>query len=420
MMPHTLRYTALSAALLVALPVAAEKAPDAEQLWKIIQQQQQQIKALQQQIQQTDQKVEATAEAVEQSEASVASVAEAAKWFNKTTLGGYGEVLYNNNTTSDGRKEIDVQRFIFYIGHEFSDDIRFFSETEIEHTNTARDGEVELEQAYIEWDYADNHSFLAGLYLVPVGIINETHEPDTFYGVERNRIESRIIPTTYRVNGIKFAGEIAPGLRYDLGIHEGLQLTDNLSIRSSRQSGSRSNADELAATGRIKYTGIQGLELGLAFQYQSDLLQDGEDNIVRGSDSGIASEGAVDALLTEVHGIYKSGPLELRALYARWDLDDAITDVVTSDTTGAGRDEQFGWYIEPSYKVTEQLGLFTRYEYIDERAGSDGGNIERRTLLGANYWLHPNVVFKADIQFEDDTDRDGELDGFNLGVGWSF
>ena len=134
---------------------------------------------------------------------------------------------------------------------------------------------------------------------------------------------------------------------------------------------------------------------------------------------------AVDALLTEVHGIYKSGPFELRALYARWDLDDAITDVSFLDddgdlVTGEGRDEQFGWYIEPSYKVTEKLGLFTRYEYIDERAGSGGGNIERRTLLGANYWLHPNVVFKADIQFEDDTDRDGELDGFNLGVGWSF
>ena len=88
-------------------------------------------------------------------------------------------------------------------------------------------------------DYTENHSVLAGLHLPPLGILNETHEPETFYGVERNRIESRIIPTTYRVIGVKAAGELAPGWSYDVGIHEGLQLADNFSIRSSRQSGAQ-------------------------------------------------------------------------------------------------------------------------------------------------------------------------------------
>ena len=100
------------------------------------------------------------------------------------------------------------------------------------------------------------------MHLPPVGIVNETHEPETFYGVERPRVESRIIPTTYRVIGVKGHGQFGDGFSYDLGIHEGLQFDDgDLDIRDSRQSGARANADSLAGTGRIKYTGMPGLEL---------------------------------------------------------------------------------------------------------------------------------------------------------------
>ncbi|MCV6606152.1 MAG: porin, partial [Porticoccaceae bacterium] len=276
---------AIAAVSATAMAEADKPLPPLEEMWKIIQQQNAEIKALKnklnetdQQLQETEIKVVATAEAVEQ---VAVPVSRAASWAEKTRIGAYGEVLYNNGTqrsdnasASRPNKEVDVQRFVTYLGHEFTEDVRFFSELEVEHTNTAGAGEVELEQAYIEWDYADGHSALAGLHLVPVGILNETHEPETFYGVERNRIESRIIPTTYRVNGIKFKGEMAPGWSYDVALHEGLQLASNFSVRSSRQGGSRANAEELAGTGRIKFTGVQGLELGLALHYQSDLIQD--------------------------------------------------------------------------------------------------------------------------------------------------
>jgi len=375
----------------------------------MIQQQQAEISRLKGAQQETDAKVEATADTIENS--SIASVAE---WVNKTSFGGYGEVLYNNGTTGSDLKEVDVQRFVLFFGHQFDDNLRFFSELEVEHANTDRSGEVELEQAYIEWDYAENHSVLAGLHLVPVGIMNETHEPDTFYGVERNRVESRIIPSTYRVNGVKFAGELTEGWNYDLALHEGLALSSptSASIRSSRQGGSKASTEALAGTARVKYTGIQGLELGFAAQYQDNLTQD------------VSAFGSaeIDGLLTEAHAIYQSGPFGLRALYSRWDIDNAITAL----SDGAGRDEQEGWYIEPSYKLSEKLGIFTRYESIDERAGSTSGTAadseERRILVGANYWLHPNVVLKADVQFDEDKNKTSanELDGFNLGLGWSF
>lgn len=397
--------------------------PSMEEMWKILQQQNQQIHNQNQEIlrlrgiqQQTDAKVEATAEAIDNS-----SLANVAEWVNKTSIGGYGEVLYNNGTgktdTDDKARQIDVQRFILYMGHEFTDDVRFFSELEIEHSNTGDSGKVELEQAYIEWDYAENHSVLGGMFLAPLGIINETHEPETFYGVERPRVESRIIPTTYRLNGVKFAGELTEGWSYDLALHEGLELEDDLTIRGARQNGSQAIAETLAGTARIKYTGIKGLELGLALHYQEDLTQGGK------SESGGDDIGG---LLTEAHAVYENGPFGLRALYAQWDIDNDIESLVTPDTTGLGRDKTRGWYIEPSYKLTDKLGIFTRYESIDERAGSNTGaaedSEEKRILVGANYWLLDNVVLKGEVQFDEDENKTSanELDGFNLGLGWSF
>ena len=43
-------------------------------------------------------------------------------------------------------------------------------------------GEVELEQAYVQIDVNDRNRINAGLQLLPIGIINETHEPPTFFG----------------------------------------------------------------------------------------------------------------------------------------------------------------------------------------------------------------------------------------------
>lgn len=353
------------------------------------------------------------------------------RWFEKTQLGGYAEVLYNNGTSNSDNSdnisnELDVQRFVFYINHQFTDKLRFFSETELEHTRAGRGdddaGAVELEQAYIEWDYTQNHSATAGLQLVPLGIINETHEPETFFGVERPRVESRIIPTTYRVIGLGGNGQFGEGWSYNALIHEGLQFDDGaLDIRDARQNGARTNVEELAGTARLKYTGVSGLELAAGFQYQSDFTQDetSNSNLRR---SAIEADGSISGMLSTAHAIWQRGSFGLRALYSRWDIDSDVEDI----DDGAGRDEQEGWYIEPSWRFTDKFGVFARYEFIDERAGSNDGDAEdseeNRYLVGANYWLHPTVVLKADIQFEDDEDRndDNELDGFNLGVGWTF
>ncbi len=445
-------FTTISCSLVMAQNT---ELPSIQDLYELIQAQQAQLQAQQQRIDQltellTDNQTQLheTSERAEQVELIASATADQVEvlseqtgddtfhWYDNVRVGGYGEVLYNNGTSSTTTDELDVQRFIFYINNEFTDRLRFISEIEIEHTFIADDdrspGAIELEQAFIEWDYLTRHSLQAGLFLVPVGILNEVHEPDTFFGVERNQVESRIIPTTYRVNGLQFLGRFGNGWSYNLGIHEGLFFesgsSGELRIRDSRQNGARVEVDSPAFTGRLRYSGLPGLELAAALHYQTDFTQDAT---TRGN---IGREGVFDefgspvtdlsGLLAEAHAIYRNGPFEFRGLYARWFIDDDIERVFDNGVnTGIGRDEQYGFYLEPSWRFTNQWGVFGRYEQFDERAGSNLGlaadSERRRFLFGVNYWLHPNVVFKADYQVEFD-EGDSNLDGFNLGVGWSF
>ncbi|MEQ8953613.1 MAG: porin [Gammaproteobacteria bacterium] len=425
---------------------AAENTPTMEEMWALVQAQQAEIAALREALDSTRDRTESIQiQSLENSERLEAvgeiidqpRVGGGASWADRTQIGAYGEALYNHETQGADTTELDVQRFVIFLAHQFNDDLRFFSELEVEHSYTADDGRapgaVELEQAYLEWDYANDHSVLAGMHLVPIGILNETHEPNTFYGVERNSVESRIIPTTYRVNGLKFAGLLGGGFSYDLGVHEGLFFESGnggeLTIRDSRQSGARAEMDGLGYTGRLRYTGTPGLELGLTLHYQGDMTQDGtiRSNINRDGVFDIFGNqvSELDGLLTEAHVVYQSGDWGLRALYANWDIDSKINLVANDDLSvnGTGRDKQEGFYVEPSYRFNDNFGAFLRYEYVDERAGSELGaasnSATRRTLAGFNWWLTDNAVVKLDYQFEsDETDRD--LDGFNLGVGWQF
>ena len=142
---------------------------------------------------------------------------------------------------------------------------------ELEHAlaGEGQPGEVELEQAWIEIDLTENHRFRAGLDILPIGLINVNHEPNTFYGVERPEVEKRIIPATWWEAGLGFNGEIAPGVNYDIVLHSGMETTTN--IRSGRQKVADANAEHPAGTARIRYTGVPGLELAASLHHQSNI-----------------------------------------------------------------------------------------------------------------------------------------------------
>lgn len=408
----------LTAAIGISVMGTTQAAPNLEEMWELIQKQQAEISQLKTQLESTEKRVaetevktEATFAAVE--EVSAGPVAKLAEWADKTTIGGYGEMHYNNLTSdnsSSSKEEFDLHRFVLFFGHQFTDDLRFISELEVEHNvaGEGKNGEVEIEQAYIEWDYTENHRAKAGVFLTPVGILNETHEPETFYGVERNPVEKNIIPSTWWEGGAMFSGEIAEGFSYDAGVHSGLFIDPSkgkAKIRDGRQKVSEAEGDDLAYTARIKYTGIPGLELATTLQHQTNVWQ-GE---------SFMGEDEADANLIEMHAIYNKGPFGLRALYAHWDIDDVIENVK------AGADEQEGFYIEPSYRLNEKLGLFVRFSEWDNQAGESSADGEKQQYdIGFNYWLHENVVMKADYRHDNNEGDSEEFSGFNLGVGWSF
>ena len=329
-----------------------------------------------------------------------------ASWAEKIRIGGYGELHYNNLDGEGGaadKDEIDFHRFALFLDHTFNERTRFFSELEVEHSNAGegKKGEIELEQAYVEYDLNENHRAKAGLFLVPVGIMNETHEPPAFYGVERNSVEKDIIPATWWAGGAALSGQLGGSFAYDLAVHEGLSTTAAKSYkpRDGRQKTSEARGKNLAYTARVKWTGLPGVELGVALQHQTDITQ--------GLDATAGS-----ANLYELHGVLNKGPFALRALYAQWNLDG-------NGPAAIGADKQNGWYIEPSYKLSEQWGVFARYSLWDNKAGDNIGSKKKQIDTGVSFKPHPDIVLKADYQRQDNDDGKNQ-NGVNLGVGYQF
>lgn len=342
----------------------------------------------------------------------------AAAALSRTTLGGYGEAqFYGFDNAPD---QYDAYRFVLYVGHEFSDTVRLHSELELEHGLVADDacefddanndgivntgelscenapGEVELEQMFLEWNYIGQQRLSVGQMLVPVGFLNETHEPETFYGARRNPVETNIVPTSWWEGGIKAAGEILPGLGYDVLVSTGLNDSTG-NIRGGRQKGAKAVAEDLAYTARLKYTAITGLELGTTYQLQKDMSQG-------------ATTLDLKAELTEVHVGFQRAGFSTRALYAEWNIDNLA----------GGKEEQAGYFLEAGYKPLEKLGVFARYSAWDNQGADAVDSGKAQWNYGVNYWLTPRAVLKLDLQDQDLPTSGVDEDGFALGMGYSF
>ena len=395
----------------LASPVIHAQESNAELLAKL-ESMQQQIDELRQQLAQTqtrtvetDARVEAVVEAVESSTLQQPQA-------RRTTIGGYGEVHYNKLSAEDPSRDvesIDLHRFVMFFGHEFNDKTRFYSEVEVEHAfvaDTGGDtpGEVEIEQAFVEFDLRPGLHTKAGLFLVPVGLLNETHEPPTFYGVERNDVENIIVPSTWWEAGVGLNGRWGSSWNWDLALTSGLQMptegSNAFRVRSGRQKVAEALASDGAVTGRLRYLGIPGLQAAVTLQYQFDPSQ-------------AANDGLDDGTLLEAHVDYQRAGFGLRALYARWDFSgDAVE--------AADADKQTGWYIEPGYRMNSKIGFYTRFEQIDAARKQDKFD---QWELGMNWWPVENVVIKFDYRDRShDLASQGGRDfkGIDLGIGYSF
>ena len=404
-----------AAALLLSTSMTmAQDTPSIEEVWAIVQQQQAQIEALQAELADARQGLEATEEKVAESEARieatgdfVESMAVADTGTARTSVGGYGELHYNQISADSGDKdEIDFHRFVLFFGHEFNDRIRFFSEFELEHSlaGDGKPGEVELEQAYVEYMLNDDLYARTGLFLLPLGILNETHEPPTFYGVERNDVENIIIPSTWWEAGAGIRGNLAGGLSWDASLHSGLAIpttgSNAFRVRSGRQKVAQAVASDHAATFRLRYSGIPGLDVAASYQYQSDPSQ-------------VPGDGLDKGQLFTAHAIYQRDRFGLRALFGNWKFDGIAVEA-------ADADKQTGWYLEPSLRLSEKWGVYARYEDLDAARNQDKFT---QSQVGFNYWPHEKVVLKMDYrrrEFSLPALRVNDFDAIDLGFGYQF
>ncbi len=345
------------------------------------------------------------------------------RW-EKLSIWGYGEIYYMHPTQDSSQTQADLARAVFGIGYQFNANTRFNSEFEVEHAVASADdvGEFEVEQFYVDHNLNNWASFQAGLFLIPTGLLNEHHEPTNFYGVQRNFVETLIIPTTWREGGLAFKAMSQNGFTGTVGITTGLNLSkwefnpaeplynnafeleinDVAPMQATHQELSVADAQHLSGFASLNYTGVLGLLVGgSVFTGKAvPALANIPDN--------------EHATLWELHARWTPLKFDLSAVYAR----GYITNTAEANLQFPGASNPlpasfYGYYVQAAYRLWQHeemhLSPFVRWERYNMAASYAGVTspvpppgfpqpFDTVTTLGANYYLTPNVVFKVDYQ----------------------
>ncbi len=175
-----------------------------------------------------------------------------------------GYMDFHLNRPEDQDAILDMHRFVLLFNHSFSDRIRFVGELEVEHAfveGLEESGELEVEQAYLDFRVNRAFNVRAGMLLAPVGIINERHEPPSYYGVERPFVDTFIIPTTWFDGGAGVHGTFGAGWRYEAYLMAPLDataITAEEGLRRDEPEGVLSNVRNVAQTARLNTARFRG------------------------------------------------------------------------------------------------------------------------------------------------------------------
>jgi hypothetical protein len=351
------------------------------------------------------------------------------------SIGGYGEFVYQNfgGSRQDGepsglRDQVDLVRAVLYFGYKFDDRWVLNTELEAEHAVTASDkgGEMEVEFAYLDYLFSRPLRARAGLVLIPMGLVNELHEPPTFLGALRPEVEQRLIPTTWRELGAGLYGD-AGRFSYRLYAVNGLNSEGYSAegIREGSQEGSEAAAENWAVTGRLDWTPISGALLGASF-FSGDSDQ--------GRSTPVGRSFAGRTTLFDAHADWKWRGLWLRGLYVRTTVGDAAA---INEANGFKEEEsvgsrQWGWYLQGGFDVLSlrsgsraSLTPFVRYERYDTQAEVPAGysrnpkNDVKVLTIGAVLKPIEPIAIKLDWQQRKNAARTG-VNQWNVGLGYLF
>lgn len=367
------------------------------------------------------------------------------------SIGGYGEMLFErtDRTRQDGTltnsvPRADLLRAVFYVGHKFTPTLLFNSELEFEHAGIRDEaevavdpasgegaaelsGEVVVEFAYLDWQAHPSFGVRAGKLLVPMGLVNEQHEPPVFLGARRPDSERVLVPSTWSAAGVGLYGATAAGLEWRAYVVEGLDASHfdaARAVREGRQAGSQARFTHPALTARLDWKGTPGLVVGVS-GLSGDAWQ-------TAAPAGVSLSARTTLL--DAHARWQWRGLELRGLYVHGSIAQAGTLSDELGLTGAARlGERFaGGYAEARFDVAPRLwpgtawalAPYARLESLDTQIGVPGGvndpALERTNLtLGVAVQPHPNVVLKLDReQRRDAADRGASR--WNAALGWLF
>jgi hypothetical protein len=323
---------------------------------------------------------------------------------------------------------LDFHRFVLLFSHRFSDRVRFVSELELEHAvveGGEEGGELELEQAYVDFLLKPAINFRVGMMLVPVGIINERHEPPVFHGVERPFVDTVIVPTTWFEAGAGITGSFGRGFRYRAYAMAPLDATAfsaEEGLRGGAQHGSEAVVRNVATTGRLEYLGFRGLQTGVSFW--------------RGNTGFNVPNIETSVGLYEFDARFYRGRFETRAQHAHVFISGAgALNEVIGRVTGVNPNiaEQLkGSYLEAAYRILpstfpHDAALFVRYENFDTQYRMPDGYVKLPQfdrdawVVGATYWVDPDVAIKFDYSHvRNKSEIVPAPRSINVGLGWWF
>ncbi|MGK0367694.1 MAG: hypothetical protein ACI9QD_000832 [Thermoproteota archaeon] len=345
------------------------------------------------------------------------------------SIGGYGEIVFHsyadedesgadNNTDS----ESEVLRQIIYLGYKFNSKWILNTEIEIEHVS-----EIFAEFAYLDYLHSDKLSFRVGLMLVPMGFINELHEPTLFYSVDRPEVENKIIPSTWRENGFGVYGKSGKH-SYKAFVVNGF---NGDSLSSSGLRGGRKKGGEGESDYKLRTT-TAALVLRDDVQINNALMVGGA--FYHGSASTQTSTH-VGISIMQAHFEYKKKAFKVRGLYVTASLDDVENhqkiDYSDNSTSASGlAEEMAGMYLEFSYdlwanKVNKSLIPFLRYETLNTQdsvptgVSASDSNDKTNITLGLAYKPLERIIFKASYVQKSNA-ADTGVDEFNMSMGYQF
>ena len=356
---------------------------------------------------------------------------------NKFSLGSYGEAHLNApiNSGTYQNATADLHRVILFMGYKFNNKLQFFSEIEFEHVK-----EVYVEQAYLNYSFNSALNFKTGVILIPMGYVNEFHEPTLFNGVERPTVDKTIIPTTWRELGFGIHGLAKKAnLKYQLYIVNGFKGYDGSAkvsgsggLRSARQKAAKATVRKPSITSKVTFYGIDGLHLSLSGYYgqtESSLysgLSTDDQMGIAAADSSTLGVG-----MASINAEYRLGDLKIRAVGILTSMSN--TDKYNTFTNSSVASQMMGYYGEVAYdfrlkkgKAFPKLIPFVRYENFDTHYKVNS-NLTRneaynREILtgGLGFQLTPGTIFKADYQWLKTTANPKPTNMFNLGFGFWF